>query len=181
MQQAAPTPVLILTGPVGVGKTTVAAALSDLLNEQGLAHAVIDMDWLHWCHPSPAADPFHLALGLRNLRTVWTNYRAAGAQRLVLVDIVETQEGRATYYTALPDSDIRIVRLTAPLPVLHARLAARESGTSLAWHRRRAAELSELMEAQAVGDWVIETANRTAAEVAGAVLAWTGWGSPDQV
>ncbi len=63
-------PVLVITGPVGVGKTTVAAALSELLAQARLAHAVIDLDWLRWCYPSPAHDPFQLELGIHNLTVV---------------------------------------------------------------------------------------------------------------
>ena len=39
---AAVVPVLVIAGPVGVGKTTTAAAVSDLLAEQNSRHAVID-------------------------------------------------------------------------------------------------------------------------------------------
>jgi predicted ATPase len=64
-----------LTGPVGVGKTTIATELSELLGQIRQAHALlvqparsaIDLDWLRWCYPSPVGDPFQLALGLQNL------------------------------------------------------------------------------------------------------------------
>jgi len=72
-------PVIVVTGPVGVGKSSVAAAMSQLLDQTGMPHALIDLDALRWCHPSPAHDPFHIALGLRNLAAVWTNYHAANA------------------------------------------------------------------------------------------------------
>jgi adenylylsulfate kinase len=42
-------PVLVITGQVGVGKTTVAASLSELLSQSALPHALIDLDWLRWC------------------------------------------------------------------------------------------------------------------------------------
>src|SRR5688500_12076589 len=82
-------PVAVITGPVGVGKTSVASAISDLLGDAGRAHALIDMDWLRSCHPAPPDDPFHTALGIDNLARVWAGYRGAGAERLVLVDVVE--------------------------------------------------------------------------------------------
>jgi adenylylsulfate kinase-like enzyme len=49
-------PVLLVTTPVGVGKTTVALEASDVLEATGVAHAVIDVDALSWCYPTP--DPF---------------------------------------------------------------------------------------------------------------------------
>lgn len=35
---------LLITGPVGVGKTTVAEAVGDVLATAGVPHAVIDLD-----------------------------------------------------------------------------------------------------------------------------------------
>ena len=37
---------LLLTGTVGVGKTSVAAAVGDLLRERRVANAVVDLDEL---------------------------------------------------------------------------------------------------------------------------------------
>ena len=169
------TPVLILTGPVGVGKTIVAEELSKLLREMRVAHAVVDMDWLRSCYPSPEHDPFHTDLGLQNLATVWTNYRAAGARRLVLVDIVETRSALTTYQAAIPDADILVVRLNATLPTILRRLERRETGASLTWHRRRAAELVGQMEEKAVEDLLIQTEGKTVVAIAREVLSRTGW------
>jgi hypothetical protein len=160
---------------VGVGKTAVGAEVSDLLAEKGVAHAMIDVDWLRWCHPAPQNDPFHMALGLRNLAAVWANYRAAGAERLVLVDVVEDMEYLAGYREAMPSADITVVRLTATLESLHRRLEERESGASLEWHKARAGELLELMDEQAVEDVLVQTEGKTAVEVAQEVLVLAGW------
>ncbi|HEX9988392.1 MAG TPA: hypothetical protein VGE45_07940 [Chloroflexia bacterium] len=175
IQEAATIHVLVLTGPVGVGKTAVAGALSILLEGKGIAHTLIDMDWLRWCYPTPTDDPFHMALGLRNLTAVWSNYRAAGAMRLILVDIVETRAALAEYQTAIPGASILVVRLQAPLPAILHRLRGRESGASLAWHEQRAGELARLMEEQAVEDLLIQTEGKTVEEIAGEVLTQTGW------
>ena len=165
----------MITGPVGVGKTAVGGALSSLLEHSVIPHALIDMDWLRWCYPTPSDDPFHMALGLRNLAAVWSNYRAAGARRLILVDIVETREALAEYHAAIPDASIQVVRLRATLPTILNRLRGRESGASLIWHEQRAGELARLMEEQAVEDLLIETEGKTVEEVAQEVLTRTGW------
>ena len=175
--KVADTQVLVVTGPVGVGKSAVAGELSNLLSGADLAHAVIDLDWLRWCHPSPAGDPFHTALGFQNLKAVAANYRAAGASRLILVDIVEARLGLADYEAAIPGADILVVRLNATLPTIRARLEGRETGDSLRWHQERAAELLDLMNERAVEDLLVQTEGKTAAEVAGEVLARIGWGS----
>ncbi len=175
--EAGNTQVLILTGPVGVGKTAVAGELSNLLGAADLAHAVIDLDWLRWCHPTPAHDPFHTALGLQNLAAVAANYRAAGASRLIFVDIVEARSALLDYEAVIPGADILVVRLNVTLPTIHTRLEGREKGDSLRWHKERAAELLDLMYERAVEDLLIQTEGKTAAEVAGEVLSRLGWES----
>src|SRR5215213_9965942 len=102
-------PVLVITGTVGVGTTSTGVATSDVLDDEGIAYALIDMDWLRWCQPRPSGDPFNMALGLRNLAAVWANCRAAGAERLVLVDVVESRSDLAGYHEALPGASIQIV------------------------------------------------------------------------
>jgi adenylylsulfate kinase-like enzyme len=174
-QDPAAIPVLVLTGPVGVGKTTVAQAISDLLSERGLSHAVIDQDWLRWCLPSPPHDPFQIALGLKNLAAVCANYRAAGAERLIIADVVETQADRESYRAAVPGATLTIVRLRAALPTLHARLARRDAGASLEWHRHRAAELALLMERNAIGDLTIDTEGNSASDVAREITRYLRW------
>jgi hypothetical protein len=178
IREYANTPVLVLTGPVGVGKTAVAIEVSNFLEAMGTTHALIDVDWLRWSYPRPEGDPFHMALGLRNLAAVWANYRAAEAERLVLVDVVEARADLAGYREAIPGADITVVRLTATLESLHRRLKGRESGASLEWHRGRAAELLALMDERAVEDVLVQTEGKTAVEVAREVLARVGWMPP---
>ena len=176
MDHDAPTlPVLLVTGPVGVGKTSVAVSLSASLSRAGVPHALIDMDWLRECSPAPPGDPFQMALGMRNLAAVWANFREAGAERLVLADVVETREQRADYEAAVPGAGIQIVRLKAPLPTIHRRLEGRETGESLNWHQYRAAELAEQMERDALEDLLIDTERKTIGEIAQEVMERAGW------
>ena len=175
LHDGATTPVLVITGPVGVGKTAVGTEVANLLEERGVAHALVDVDCLRWSFPRPEDDPFHTALGLRNLAAVWANYRAAGAVRLVLVDVVETRESLQGYREVIPSADITVVRLTATVETMHRRLEGRENGASLAWHKERAAELLALMDERAVEDVLVQTEGRTAVEVAREVLARVGW------
>ncbi len=85
-------PVLLITGPPGVGKTAVAAEVSELLDSAGMAHAFVDIDSLRWCYPRPPADRFRVALAMKNLAAVWANFQAAGAARLVLADVLESRD-----------------------------------------------------------------------------------------
>src|SRR5207244_9730440 len=79
-------PVLVITGKMGSGKTTILGETSDLLTAHGIGHAAIDLDTLGIGHlPERAwAD-----LSYRNLACVWQNYVAAGATRLLLAAAVE--------------------------------------------------------------------------------------------
>lgn len=85
-------PVLIIPGPPGAGKTTIAFAVSDRPQGAGSPHAVVDLDALGWCYPRPEDDPFHMDLRLTNLSAVWANHHAAGARRLVVATVVETAD-----------------------------------------------------------------------------------------
>jgi hypothetical protein len=176
---ASPIPVLVLTGPVGVGKSTVAEEISDILRARRIAHALVDMDYLRRCYPRPEGDPHHTALGLRNLAAVWANYKEAGAERLIIVDIVETRLSIAGYRSAVPGADILVVRLNASLPAIHRRLEGRDTGESLRWHLHRAGELLRHWQEQPVEDLLIETEGKEVGDVAREVLARTGWAAPD--
>ncbi len=167
-------PTLVITGPVGVGKSSTAFALSDQLNASNQPHGVIDVDYLRTCYPASADDPFNMVLGLRNIAAVCANYRAAGAIKL-LVDVVETPEQRAGYEQAIPGAQVQIIRLTASLDTLHQRLQGRETGDSLRWHLARAAELSTLMVARGIGDIVIATDGQSAQQVAQEIRQRVGW------
>lgn len=164
-------PVLVITGPVGVGKSATARAVSECLDERGVAHAFIDMDWLRWCHPAPGEDPFHVRLGLRNLAAVWSRYQEAGARRLILADVVERREAVAEYRAAIPGAMVQVVRLRAAPATIRQRLEGRETGASLAWYLHRAAELDQLMDAEQVGDLRVDTDGKTIEQVAREVLA----------
>jgi adenylylsulfate kinase len=76
------TQTVFLNGTVGVGKTMVAAALSELHTGRQILHAVIDIYEMRRMRPSSTGDTFHQGLSMRNLAALTANYRAAGAQEL---------------------------------------------------------------------------------------------------
>lgn len=166
---------MVVTGPVGGGKTTVVAAVSDVLDRAAIPHATVDADHLRWCYPSPPADPFRIALGLRNLAALRANDRAVGAERLVLAAAVETRDDLAAYRAAVPGAALLVVRLMAPLATIERRPAGRDAGDVLAWHRRRAAELTAIMARTRVEDLLLETADRSPAEIAREALVRANW------
>ena len=139
------------------------------------ARSAIDLDWLRWCYPSSPDDPFQLALGLQNLAAVWSRYHAAGAARLILVDVVETRATLASYQTAIPGAEPLLVRLHADLPTLHRRLAGRERDASLAWYQQRAAELTTRMALARLEDLLVDTTGRGPLDIAQEIIARAAW------
>jgi len=129
--------ILVLTGPCGVGKTACADAVSDLLSTRDLRNAVIDMDALRWAYPRPKEDPFNVAFGLKNLKTIWPNYADLGIEYLILPNVVECRSELEPLLQAVPDSTVTLVRLETTLERLHQRLNRREVGESLEWHKKR--------------------------------------------
>ncbi len=168
-------PVLVVTGPVGVGKTTVASAVADELERREISHAVFDVDWLAHAWPAPPDDPFNTRLVYRNLTDVCRNAREAGAGRIVLAYVIEDAAGRDAIAACIPGADLVVVRLTVDPATNVERLRGRESEATIAWYLGRAPELEGIMVANGVGDHVVATDGRTPAEVAGEVLRVIGW------
>lgn len=169
-------PVLLITGPVGVGKTSVFAEIEDLLQNAGMRFAAVELDALSYCHPRQRGDDrFRTKLTFRNLAAVWQNFQAAGAERLVLSCVVESRRELARYRRAVPGADIVVVRLTARDVTLRSRVRRREIGLGREWHERRATELARIMERARVEDLVVDTDRRTVHAIAREILDRTGW------
>jgi adenylylsulfate kinase len=168
--------VLLINGTVGVGKTSVAEAVGALLTENGVPHAVIDLDWLRQSWPAPPGDRFNVDMLLRNLRSIAANYFDAGAVRLVLAGVVEDQEGRKGFGDAV-GVDLSVCRLDVELPVVHQRLARRHKNEpeALRWHLDRSGELAGILDRSGVEDFSVDATTRSVAEVAAAVMEAAGW------
>jgi DNA polymerase III delta prime subunit len=167
-------PVLIITGPVGVGKTTTALVAGDLLGEAGISYGVVDLDGLTLCYPPPAGDPFNSRLGFRNLAAVWRNYAAAGAAHLIIARVVETRDELDGYRQAVPGADITVVRLHASDEALRGRVLGRKVVTGERYVRR-ALELARLMDERQIEDHLVETSGRTVPDAARDALRQARW------
>jgi energy-coupling factor transporter ATP-binding protein EcfA2 len=163
--------VVVITGPVGSGKTTSMSALAELLAQRGESVAAIDLDSLRALWPEDPDDPFHMRLGLRNLRAIWPHFAERGARWLLLADIVEHPDQRSAYEAAIPGPLMVILRLDVPLERVHERLRRRESGESLAWHLHRSGELHRMMTERGVGDIIVAVDDHDPAQVATLMLA----------
>ena len=157
-------PVLWLSGPPGVGKTTVAWELFERLGRQGLAVGCVDIDQLGMC-PEPAGDPGRYRVKARALAAVAANFRDAGAQCLVVPGV--TDPGREI--EPVPNTELTTCRLRADPAELTRRITGRGGMTDLA----EALEHAEAVDL-APGAWV-DTTGLSVREVADRVLHRTGW------
>lgn len=170
-------PTVIVTGPVGVGKTSTARAIADRLRAAGVPHAMIDLDAIVECYPAPQDDPFNFRLAMKNLAALWSNFHAAGARYLVLNWVVEARDELEAYRDAVPGAEIRVARLRAPQSTIRARIHRRAGDEDVTWELNRARQLAQEMDETALEDLLVETDGRAADEVARTildVLAWPG-------
>jgi hypothetical protein len=157
---------VIVTGPVGAGKTTTMWMLGEVLTAAAVPHAVLDVDQVRTYHPTPPDDRFGSRLGRRNTAAVIANYLAEGARILVLADVIEHSGDVDDYRRMVPDARITVVRLDVPMDAIFERLDAREPESTIAWHRNRAPELQAIMERERIGDLVIDVGQRSPIAVA---------------
>jgi chloramphenicol 3-O-phosphotransferase len=113
--------VVVITGAAGVGKTAYLTALTDVLADDGVAHAAIDADDVSWAYPYP-----DLEARVRYIRRAWHAYRDQGHELLLLGEVVESPEHLAELLDAVEAEDHLLVRLTAPYMLLRQRILARE-------------------------------------------------------
>jgi hypothetical protein len=112
---------------------------------------------------------------MTNLAAVWANFRAAGASRLVVADVLESRDDLDRYRVAIPGANIVVVRLTASLSTLRLRVQRREQGSGLARHLQRVSKLASLMDRAAVEDILVAVDGKTVGEIACEVLLRTHW------
>jgi predicted kinase len=165
---------IFLNGTVGVGKSTVAGALSDL---EPAIHAVIDLDSIRRLSPAPESDRFNHELELANLHSLSLNYRRAGAVRFILAGVIEEPAEAARYVDALGTQSMFICRLTATGEVVAGRLARRhrDDPQGLAWHRARAIELDRILSDNAGENLLLDSTSASPRELAVCVRHAAGW------
>lgn len=174
---------LLITGPAGVGKSTVCWEMSARLATAQVAHAVVETDELDRVFPRPEPgeldriQPGTIDVSSINLAAIWSTYRALGHTRLIMSGVMmHLRFDRRWILAAIPDARITVVRMMASEPALLARLARREVGSgaedqvqrTLGQARRMAGEDTE-------GLIVLHTDGRRPAELAQTILEKVDW------
>ena len=167
-------PVLLITGTVGAGKTTVAFEISDVLRQREVPNAAIDLDGLTvmW----PWTSKWHADLMFQNLASIWPNYQAHGATHLVLAHVLEDAAELDRYRAAVPGAEITVVRLVVPEETRKVRLRSRipQQGAR-DWHLARTVELEAILAAAANEHFTVENGSRDVRNVAVEILQRAGW------
>jgi gluconate kinase len=174
--------VLFLGGRSGVGKSTAAEALHDLLVAADVRHVVIEGDALDLAHPAPHVEHPHSHLAERNLATMWSRYRELGHHRLVFTNTVAVLEQDALANAMGDEPAVTAVLLRASDAATADRLRRRSGGhlpeAQLAHSARTAWKLDT-----AVRDEVarVDTDDLTPEDVARRLASLTGWLIPRSV
>lgn len=166
-------PVLVLTGPIGVGKTAVLHEADVQLINAGVDHATVELEDVARCW-TERMDHDRAAVVYRNLAALWSNFAAVDASRLLLSVLVEQRSDLRRVSEAVPEAAVTVVRLHAPLPVLEERIRLREPG-SPEGEIDGARWWTEHFESTQPEDHLVETADRPVENIAREVLRLAGW------
>jgi len=169
---------LLLTGTVGVGKSTVAAEIDDVLATLEVPNAAIDLDALVW--QWPPTSKWNNDLMFENLASLWPNYRSRGTTHLVLARVLEDRAELDRYRAAVPGAEITVCRLTGPEALRIERLQRRmPPGPSQDWHVSRTVELDNTLDRRSCEDFAVENGERPVRDVALEVLVRASWVLPE--
>ena len=163
--------VLVISGSMGSGKTTVLGEASDILTALDVPHAAIDLDALGLAHLPPGSPD---DLTFQNLEAVWRNYLATGVRRLLIACAMESSDS-LRLRKALDGASILTCRLTAGLETMRQRVRVREPGMLQEAYVARVAELEARLNDARTEDFFVSNDARPVTEVARAMLALAGW------
>jgi hypothetical protein len=161
---------LIITGSMGAGKTSVLAEASDILALRHIVHAAIDLDALGLAYLPSAAD--NDGVMYRNLESVCKNYASLGITRLLLARAMEDRAELELCRSVVAAANTTVCRLAASLAEMQQRIKTRESGVLQREYVDRVATLNVILDR---ADFVVINENRTLSEVAQEMLAKAGW------
>ena len=163
---------VLVTGPYGVGKSSVVVEMADTVERRGWRYAALDLDWLGWGWSGGEGEAVEDQLTFENLALIVANYRRRGNDRFLLAHAVRhpTQLERLREAVAMP---LRVVRLTLPLEEIRRRAAPDPTAGRLYDLERTEAWLSTSGEPE-IADLVVAN-DRPIQVVAEEILEWLDW------
>lgn len=178
-----PAHILLITGPAGIGKSTLCWEIGVQLEKAAVAHAMIETDELDRIHPKPSAEelerlwPGTTDISAVNLAALWSTYRALGHTRLIISGVMlHPAFDRRWILQAIPDAAITVVRLQASETTLTERLARREVGSGADAQLQRTLRQARRMASEGDDGLLrIPTDGKRPPELAEQVLRAVGW------
>lgn len=167
---------LILTGSMGAGKSTILAEASDLLAQRNIPHAAIDFDALGLAHlppESPASG--NDSIMNANLRSVCENYSSAGVSRYLLTLALEDSSDLEACKNAISPTETIICRITASVETMQDRIRTRETGILQQQFVDRVAILNATLDAAKLEDFTVANDGRSVIEAALELLRKAHW------
>jgi hypothetical protein len=164
---------LIITGTMGAGKTTVLGEASDVLALRHIPHAAIDMDALGLAH-LPAAFGNN-AVMYRNLQSVYENYTSLGVPRFLLARAMEGRAELELCRGIFSATNTVVCRLSASLETMQQRVKTRETGISQHEYVARVATLNAILDRAHLEDFSVTSENRSVSDIAREMLVKAKW------
>ena len=166
---------ILLTGTVGVGKTTVLTEIGEILDAARGA--------LRPRRPRLArVDPPRGGVGrdgdrraVREPAAGGATFRSAGVRRIAVARAICDPGEVEAIRVALGADRLTVARLTAAPPAIERRLRARDRGAQLTEHLLEARAFSAAAEAAGIGDVVLPTDDADPTATARAALAQAKW------
>ena len=169
----APVRLLVLTGSMGAGKTTVMAEASDILTAHGVVHACLDLDQLSLAHAGEAKTADDLVYD--NLRSLWHNFAATGVRSLLLASALENHLALDRLRAAIQPQSLTVCRVRASPSTMEDRVRTRDPGMLQDQLAARVSVLDAILDAAALEDFAITNDGRAVTDVAHEILVRAGW------
>jgi hypothetical protein len=164
---------LIITGTMGSGKSSVLTEASDILARRHIVHAAIDLDAFGLAHlpfSAPTDDVMH-----ENLRSICANYAALGVERFLVARALEQAAQVNLCREIIPAANTAVCRLTANIETMQRRVELRDSGISKSELVARVAILNHILDHARLEDFAVVNENRSLTDVAIEMLVRAAW------
>jgi hypothetical protein len=164
--------VLVISGSMGAGKTTVLGEASDLLAARAIPHAAIDLDAVT---AVLLPDDSARQLATRNLAAIFGNFVSAGIERVLLAVAVESRRDLEALSAAMSHPELVVCRLLARPETMERRIRLREPGMQQEAFVARSRALDAILNAAKVEDFTRPNDDGDVSAVAVDVLRRAGW------
>ncbi|HUZ03910.1 MAG TPA: hypothetical protein VMU62_01030 [Acidobacteriaceae bacterium] len=164
---------LIITGTMGAGKTTVRGEASDILAQRQIIHAAIDLDALGVAHlPSATRSD---GVMYDNLRSIYVNYAALGVQRFLVARAIEDGAQLELCRAMIPAANVVVCCLTASIEAMKRRVEMRDLGMLQHEYVARVAKLNLILDRERLENFAVVNDQRSLTDVAYEMLVKAGW------